>query len=329
MGTSSQSLNQVFKESHKKLQKWYKENGRHNLPWRGVDDAYKIWVSEVMLQQTQVKTVLERFYFPFLETFPTLQGLANTTEDEVLKKWEGLGYYSRARNLHKTAQICQDTLPKSVDALVALPGIGQSTAHAIAAFAYNTPVPILDANVKRILYRVFSVKVAKDKELWKMAYELFDEKHPYNYNQALMDIGATICQAKSVECDDCPFKEICLARLDDPLLYPEKKRKKKVPIRQKHIVIHEHEGKFALQQRETRFLNGMWGFVEHNEVQNLNKIGEIKQLYSHFHLHATAYHDTSYVEEKGLVWYSPKEIEALALSGADHKAFALLKKKRV
>ena len=319
----------MFKKVHKNLQTWYQENGRHELPWRKVDSAYPIWVSEIMLQQTQVKTVLERFYFPFLETFPTLQDLANASEDEVLKQWEGLGYYTRARNLHKTAQVCQDKLPQSVTELIALPGIGQSTAHAIAAFAYKTPVPILDANVKRILYRVFGIRKANDKKLWEMAYQLFDAKHPYEYNQAMMDIGATICQAKRVECETCPFKEICLARLEDPILYPEKKRKKKVPIRQKHIVIYEHEGKFALQQRETRFLNGMWGFVEHDEEQDLNKVGEIKQLYSHFHLHASVYHDATYVEEAGLVWYSPKEIEALALSGADHKAFALLKKKRV
>ncbi len=318
----------MFKKAHQKLFDWYTENGRHDLPWRQNDDAYKIWVSEIMLQQTQVKTVLERFYFPFLEKFPTLQILADAHEDEVLKQWEGLGYYTRARNLHKTAQKCQDRLPQSVSELVALPGIGQSTAHAVAAFAYKTPVPIMDANVKRILYRVFGVKKANDKHLWAMAYKLFDEEHPFEYNQAMMDIGSLVCQAKQVSCEVCPFNEVCKAMQDDPLLYPEKKAKKQVPIRHKHIVIHEQNNRYALRQRETRFLNGMWGFMEYDEEQDIKPIGTIKQLYSHFHLHATVYRSTSVVEEE-VVWYSKKEIESLALSGADHKAFALLKQSDV
>lgn len=315
----------MFKATHLKLFDWYQEHGRHSLPWRQNSDAYTIWVSEIMLQQTQVKTVLERFYFPFLAKFPTLQILADAHEDEVLKQWEGLGYYTRARNLHKTAQICQVQLPQSVTELIALPGIGQSTAHAVAAFAYKTPVPIMDANVKRILYRVFGVKKANDKVLWEMAYQLFDEEHPFEYNQAMMDIGSLVCQAKQAACQECPFNEVCKASEDDPLLYPEKKAKKQVPIRHKHIVIHEHNNRYALHQRETRFLNGMWGFIEHDEEQDIKPIGTIKQLYSHFHLYATVYHCTSIIEEE-VVWYSRKEIESLALSGADHKAFALLKK---
>jgi len=318
------TANENFQNAHANLLTWYLANGRHDLPWRLSDDAYKIWISEIMLQQTQVKTVMERFYFPFLKRFPTLQDLADATEDDVLKQWEGLGYYTRARNLHKTAQICQVKLPHTVTELIALPGIGQSTAHAVAAFAYKTPVPIMDANVKRILYRVFGVKKANDKTLWEMASRLFDEEHPFEYNQAMMDIGSLVCQAKQVACQECPFDEVCKAKQDDPLLYPEKKAKKKVPVRHRHIVIHEHNNKYALRQRETRFLNGMWGFMEHDEAQDIKPIGTIKQLYSHFHLHATVYHSTSVVEEE-VVWYSKKEIEDLALSGADHKAFALLK----
>ena len=276
-----------------------------------------------MLQQTQVKTVLERFYFPFLEKFPTLPALADAHEDEVLKQWEGLGYYTRARNLHKTAQICRDTLPQSVTELVSLPGIGQSTAHAVAAFAYHTPVPIMDANVRRILYRVFGVKKANDRELWQLAYRLFDEERPFDYNQAMMDIGSMLCQARQTDCEQCPFGDVCKAKRDDPLLYPEKKAKKQVPVRQKHIVIHKHAGRYALRQRQTRFLNGLWGFMEYDEAQQMQPIGEIKHQYSHFHLHAKVYYSASVVEEE-TSWYTRQEIEKLALSGADHKAFALL-----
>lgn len=315
----------MFKKSHRKLFQWYEANGRHDLPWRKSSDAYKIWVSEIMLQQTQVKTVLERFYFPFLEAFPTLQALAEAHEDEVLKQWEGLGYYTRARNLHKTAQICREALPQSVTELVSLPGIGQSTAHAVAAFAYHTPVPIMDANVKRILYRVFGVKKASDRELWQLAYRLFDEGRPFDYNQAMMDIGSILCQAKQTACELCPFGDICKAKKDDPLLYPEKKAKKRVPVRQKHIVIHEHDNRYALRQRRTPFLNGLWGFVEHDEEQQAETIGEIKHQYSHFHLHAKVYYSASIVEEE-VSWYTIEEIKELALSGADHKAFALLQK---
>jgi len=318
----------MFKEAHRKLFAWYEENGRHDLPWRKSSDAYKIWVSEIMLQQTQVKTVLERFYFPFLEKFPTLKTLADACEDDVLKQWEGLGYYTRARNLHKTAQICRDALPQTVTELVDLPGIGQSTAHAIAAFAYHTPVPIMDANVKRILYRVFALKKASDKELWELAYRLFDEARPFDYNQAMMDIGATLCQAKQCGCDRCPFIGICKAAQDDPLLYPEKKMKKRVPIRHKHIVIHEHKNRYALSRRQTRFLNGLWGFMEHDERQKGKTLGEIRHQYSHFHLHAVVYHSASPVDAD-VEWYSKEEIERLALSGADHKAFALLQKSGV
>ena len=312
----------MYKNTHKNLLNWYRMNGRHNLPWRLTNDPYKVWVSEVMLQQTQVKTVLERFYFPFLETFPTLQDLANATEDEVLKKWEGLGYYTRCRNLHKTAKLCQTALPLTVDELVALPGIGQSTAHAVAAFAYKTPVPIMDANVKRILYRVFGVKEAKDKELWEMAYKLFDDKYPYNYNQALMDVGATVCQAKSVACDGCPFQSVCKAYLDDPLLYPTKKVKKATPKRIRHIVVHEKKQKFALRQRTTKLLHGLWGFVEHEQVQQATVIGEIVHKYTHFHLYATVYHTSK--EVTNVSWFTLAEIQTLALSGADHKILALL-----
>jgi len=318
----------MFSEAHRKLFAWYRENGRHDLPWRLSSDAYRIWVSEIMLQQTQVKTVLERFYFPFLERFPTLRDLAEASEDEVLKQWEGLGYYTRARNLHKTAQICRDALPQSVTELVALPGIGQSTAHAIAAFAYHTPVPIMDANVKRILYRVFGLKKGGDRELWQLAYRLFDEEHPFDYNQAMMDIGAMLCQSRQTACNRCPFGGICKAQADNPLLYPEKKTKKRVPLRQKHIVIHQQDNRYALRQRRTRFLNGLWGFLEHDEEQEADAIGEISHQYSHFHLHATIYHSLAKVEAD-VEWYTKEEIEALALSGADHKAFALLQESRL
>lgn len=313
----------MYTEVHKQLQEWYQQHGRHHLPWRNHHNAYKIWVSEIMLQQTQVKTVLERFYFPFLEAFPTLKDLSEADEDAVLKQWEGLGYYTRARNLHKTAQICQDTLPTTVKELIALPGIGKSTAHAVAAFAYHTPVPILDANVKRILYRVFGLKKANEKTLWELAYKLFDNAHPYDYNQALMDLGSFVCASKRVTCTMCPFENICVATQKEPLSYPEKKVKKTVPIRTKNIIIYTHNNHLALKQRQTKFLKGLWGFREQElpPLETAHYLGNIIQKYSHFHLHANVYHleDPSYEAQ----WFAHEHLKELALSGADHKALDL------
>jgi len=316
------------KKAHNLLFQWYLKNGRHDLPWRGIDDSYKIWVSEIMLQQTQVKTVLERFYFPFLEAFPTLSDLANANEAEVIKLWEGLGYYTRARNIHKTAQVCKDTLPQTVQELVSLPGIGQSTAHAIAAFAYKTPVPIMDANVKRILYRVFAVTKASDKELWKMAYDFFDETRPYDFNQAMMDLGSSICTSKLPRCQECPFELYCKGK-DAPILYPEKKSKKSTPIRKKQIIIHEYKNKIALRQRETRFLHGLWGFSEyehHEDISYTYTLGDISHTYSHFKLEAQVHLYEDYIDE--YEWFSLNEIEGLALSTADHKALKLYMSKK-
>ncbi|HIC42967.1 MAG TPA: A/G-specific adenine glycosylase [Sulfurimonas sp.] len=313
----------MYKKAHISLYHWYQENGRHNLPWRNIDDAYKIWVSEVMLQQTQVKTVLQRFYFPFLEAFPSLQDLAQASEDQVLKKWEGLGYYTRARNLHKTAKLCQDSLPLTVNELISLPGIGKSTAHAVASFAYKTPVPIMDANVKRILFRVFAKHKANEKELWEMAYKFFDEDRPYDFNQAMMDLGSSVCTSKSPLCMQCPFQIQCEGK-ETPLLYPTKKVKKTISIRQKHIIIHTHKNKIALKQRDTRFLNGMWGFSEypHNEDINFTSIlGDISHTYSHFKLQAKVYLHNYYIKDHE--WFTLKQIKSLALSTADHMALEL------
>ncbi|MEA1918308.1 MAG: A/G-specific adenine glycosylase [Campylobacterota bacterium] len=313
----------MYKNIHDILYLWYQDNGRHDLPWRHTSDAYTIWVSEIMLQQTQVKTVLQRFYFPFIKAYPTLSDLAEADVNDVLKKWEGLGYYTRARNLHKTALTCKEKLPNTVTELMTLPGIGKSTAHAIAAFAYNTPVPILDANVKRILYRFFGIKKASDKALWELAYKLFDTKHPFEYNQAMMDLGASLCQGKRVTCKECPLESACLARQDNPLLYPEKKTKKAVPIRSKNIIIHQHNNRFALAQREERFLHGLWGFSEFDTSHTTAiQLGSIVQKYSHFHLHATVYLKYDAIDNHE--FFTCKEMESLALSGADHKVLALL-----
>jgi len=313
-----------LQNAHDALLAWYDCHGRHDLPWRLTNDPYAIWISEIMLQQTQVKTVLERFYFPFLETFPTLADLAAADLDDILKKWEGLGYYTRARNLYRAAQQCITTLPQSVHELQSLPGIGKSTAHAIAAFAYKTPVPILDANVKRILYRLFAAEKASEKELWDAAWKIFDTEHPFEFNQAMMDIGSMLCLPKSTRCDICPFVITCKGATTDPLRFPAPRTKKTVPIRRRCIHVYAYQNRYALQQRRTKFLHGLWGFYETDfpcETSGI-ALGSIIQKYTHFHLHADVYLHLEDVADG--VWFARSEIAALALSGADHKVLLLL-----
>lgn len=313
------------------LIQWYEKHGRHDLPWRNTSNPYHIYLSEIMLQQTQVKTVLERFYFPFLEKFPTLESLAKANEDEVLKAWEGLGYYTRARNLHKTAQFVQGELPCKIEELHALPGIGASTANAIACFAFKSKVPILDGNVKRILYRYFALKTANEKQLWECAYTLFmpNENFAYEHNQALMDIGSMICTRTKPKCLECPLSKKCKGQFS-PLEYPQKKPKKSKEQRTRNLIIYRHKNLLALFKNSTNLLKGLYGFMQ---LENLPEdisykyLGEVKHEYSHISLKANVYVaevEKSYFEE----WFELTALSSMALSKVDHKALHLLEQSK-
>ncbi len=311
---------------HHCIREWYARHGRHDLPWRTTDDPYRIWLSEVMLQQTQVKTVLERFYFPFLEKFPTLEALGNAPLDEVLKRWEGLGYYNRAKNLHKAARILVEegqtrgsapTLPSNIEALMKLPGIGKNTAHAVAAFAFHRPVPVMEANVRRILCRLHRIESPNDKQLWEHAYALVDTEHPFDYNQAMMDIGATLCTPKDPACERCPLIMICQGR-ENPERYPAKIRKK-VPLREAHIVLYCYDEQLSLVQRSGKFLHGLWGFESVTTPPcACEYLGEVSHAYTHFKLtcHIHLYHETTPAQQH---YFSIEEIETLAISKVDEK----------
>lgn len=302
---------------------WYELNGRHDLPWRTSDEPYHIYISEIMLQQTQVKTVLERFYFPFLEAFPTMKDLASASLDDVLKKWEGLGYYTRAHNLHAAARQCGGVLPINAHDLMQLSGIGRSTAHAIASFAYREPLPILDANVKRILHRYFALKERDEKKLWEYAYTHFDPAHPFEYNQAMMDVGATVCLSKKPLCEYCPFEQWCEGK-NSPRSYPEPKIKKIKPIRTRNIIVYQTNNHYALRQRKDKFLHGLWGFYETTKPSYAQYLGHITQHYSHFTLEAEVYLSVDECVEEGFEWFNIDEIGQLSLSRADHKVVSLL-----
>ena len=315
-----------MKETHKKILRWYEKHGRNELPWRTTEDPYHIYLSEVMLQQTQVKTVLERYYFPFLKKFPTLQSLGTSPLDDILKMWEGLGYYTRAKNLHKTAQILLDegqiqgsapALPSSIDELLKLPGIGKNTAHAVAAFAFKKPVPVMEANVKRILCRLHRLVSPTDKTLWESACKMVDTKNPFEYNQAMMDIGAAVCTPKDPDCSTCPLAEVCSGK-EEPALYPARK-KRTVPSREQHILLHICDGKLSLSQRSGKFLHGLWGFESTNTpLDNAEHIGEVTHAYTHFRLtcHLYLHYEKKPSQEH---YFTINEIEKLAISKVDEK----------
>jgi A/G-specific adenine glycosylase len=262
----------------KQLIQWHKKHGRHGMPWQSITDPYAVWVSEIMLQQTQVATVLDR-YPKMMKRFPSVVHLARADIDEVLAEWSGLGYYSRARNLHACAKQVvtqyQGQFPSDPLALEGLSGIGRSTAGAIAAFAFRVRTPILDANVKRVLARLFGISGALQEKkvtdsLWQLATELLppSPKDMPVYTQALMDFGATWCTAKQPVCltkkTQCPFEGSCQAKaLDQVLAIPKKEIKKKSPQFSCAVGILTHGNTVLLQKRPAKAIwGGLWSLPE-------------------------------------------------------------------
>lgn len=326
--------------AHKALRGWYAKHGRHALPWREGATPYQVYISEIMLQQTQVKTVLERYYFQFLKRFPTLKALADAPVGDVLKAWEGLGYYTRARNLHKAAQQCAGKLPASVEGLQALPGIGRNTAHAVACFGFGLDVPIMEANVRRVLCRVLAMEQADDAKLWEAAEALLDRKQAFNHNQAMMDIGAMVCTRRAPRCGECPLVVICAGK-DSPEAYPAPKAKKVEKIRKEAIlVLQDDEGRALLMQRTTRFLGGLYGFPsaavgekiealgQEFDVKNAPLLGQVRQVYSHFTLEAKVYlvqwKGKKPKAVEGTTWAGIAAQKKLPLSRADQKVAVLI-----
>lgn len=333
---------------HRALHRWYRAHGRLALPWRVTRDPYAIYISEIMLQQTQVKTVLERYYFPFLRRFPTLKTLAKAKRRDVLKAWQGLGYYNRAVNLHEAARQCGGILPKTPEQLEKLPGIGRNTAHAVAAFAYRRPVPVMEANVRRVLCRILALKNPSENALWEKAAALLDTQNAFEYNQAMMDLGALVCTARSPNCQACPASGICEGKIA-PASYPAVKKRETVPIRKKQIVLLRNtRGEYFAEPRKGKFLNGMYRFVEITPppaggrpggghyrkdiptnaplltppLRGEEYLGHIRQQYSHFTLEAEVYLKNA--RGGGKYWYHPKRLQALPLSGAEQKILALI-----
>jgi A/G-specific adenine glycosylase len=247
---------------------WYGESGR-DLPWRRTRDAYAIWISEIMLQQTQVKTVLP-YYDRWMQQFPTIDILAATDLQTVLKAWEGLGYYARARNLHRAAQTIvaefNGQFPAVYDLAIQLPGIGRTTAGGILSAAFNHPLPIMDGNVKRVLARLIGLEVPPSKalnQLWEISAELVPADRGRDFNQAFMDLGATVCTPQNPACLNCPWQLACAAyRQGRQAELPITERKAPLPHKTiAVVVIWNDRGEILINQRpETGLLGGLWEF---------------------------------------------------------------------
>lgn len=249
-----------------KVINWQKQFGRHHLPWQKIASPYAVWLSEIMLQQTQVQTVVP-YFNNFIKAFPTINDLANSPLDEVLKLWTGLGYYARARNLHQAAQqiVSQHNgqLPDDFATLIQLPGIGRSTAGAILSLAYRKAYPILDGNVKRVFCRLFAITdwsghSSTQKQLWQVADMLLPQHDIHHYNQGLMDLGADVCKRQQPRCDRCPLQADCRALQQNKIAScPLPKPKKERPIRDYQILlIKNQQQEYYLEKRASR---GIWG----------------------------------------------------------------------
>ncbi len=292
-----------------RLLAWFDHHGRHDLPWQEDPTPYRVWVSEVMLQQTQVATVIP-YYERFMASFPDVQALAGAHEDAVLAHWSGLGYYSRARNLHRAAQLVRDDhngeFPSTLEAATALPGIGLSTAGAILSLSRGEHHAILDGNVKRVLSRFHAVegwpgKREVEQRLWKLAEAHTPKQRTADYTQAIMDMGATLCTRSRPDCTDCPLKDDCEALRQDRIAeLPGKKRRKALP--QKSVlmpIVVNGKGEVLLQKRPPAGIwGGLWSLPECPDIEALNvwwkawlptkatpvTLEPLKHTFSHFQL---------------------------------------------
>jgi A/G-specific adenine glycosylase len=292
---------------------WFDQHGRKDLPWQHPRSAYRVWIAEIMLQQTQVKTVIP-YFNRFMDSFPNIWQLAQAHEDQVLAHWSGLGYYSRARNLFQTAKIiCEryaGELPVAITELVSLPGIGPSTAAAIASQAFNQKTAILDGNVQRVLCRYFLIdggQSASKQRLWQLANQCMPAKRCADYTQAIMDLGAICCTTKQPNCASCPVQNTCLANIHHKTaFYPPKKLKKNLPVKQQQFLLfYTEDNKIYLEKRPpTGLWGGLWCLPVINDIttcpidyvannyalvsQQKKELMTIKHTFSHFHLYIKA-----------------------------------------
>ena len=344
---------------NRQLLTWYRRNQR-SLPWRETSDPYRIWISEIMLQQTQVDTVIP-YYHRFLKAFPTVSSLARAPLQDVLKVWENLGYYSRARNIHAAARVIVEKfsgrIPDNLEAIKTLPGIGQYSAGAILSIAYGQAHPAVDGNVRRILCRLFAIRKPIDdaqekKQLFELAASLIPARHPGDFNQALMDLGATICKPKNPDCSRCPVANLCQAQLNNlQNVLPIIRKAPAIPYRQAvAAVIRNLDGLLLVVQRPASgLLASLWklpgGFIKAGEdtekslrrsvkeelgisIRTGKHLTSVNHTYTHFRITLHAYEcrllkgTPKPLECQNWRWASLTDLKKLPLSKIDRMILA-------
>ncbi|HHX36280.1 MAG TPA: A/G-specific adenine glycosylase [Gammaproteobacteria bacterium] len=324
---------------------WHTEHGRKNLPWQQNVSPYRTWVSEIMLQQTQVSTVID-YFTRFMQALPSVQALAAAPLDEVLHLWTGLGYYTRARNLHKTAQlVCNDyagEFPRDAQELATLPGIGPSTAGAIASLSMGLRAPILDGNVKRVLAR-YSAETSypgtsqASKRLWQLSELLTPQQDVAQYTQAMMDLGATLCTRKQPDCTHCPVFKGCLAYANQQqLVIPAPRPRKELPVRRvtMPILVNQDNAMFLQQRPAEGIWGGLWSLPELTDIDSLEPLlrqyqlnpqqqqvlAPLRHTFSHYHLDIQPWlirvHSSTAlgIAENNWLWYNPYNPPRLGLA---------------
>ena len=329
---------------------WFKDFGRKDLPWQQYHEPYPTWLSEVMLQQTQVSTVIP-YFTTFMQKFPTVTDLANAHIDEVLHLWTGLGNYARGRNLHKAAQQISDQyqgqFPTEYEQVLALPGVGRSTAGAVLSLSLDQPHAILDGNVKRVLTRWGAIEgwygvKAVENTLWALSEELTPQQQTANYNQVMMDLGATVCTRSRPDCDICPVNDDCKARaMGTPTAFPTPKPKKTIPVRTVQMLLLKQGSTVCLQQRPPAGIwGGLWCFPERDDTVSLaeqlaqfgisefstQELVGFRHTFSHFHLDISpllveiiATTSTQIMESQGTLWYNIEQPATVGLAAATKK----------
>jgi A/G-specific adenine glycosylase len=335
---------------------WFDAHGRKDLPWQQDITPYRVWLSETMLQQTQVSTVIP-YFNRFVEKFPSLDGLASATLDEVLPYWSGLGYYARARNLHKTAQLIkqQQRFPDTFQELIALPGIGQSTAGAILSIAFNSSHPILDGNVKRVLTRYkgitgWSGESRISKQLWLYATDLTPVDRCADYTQAMMDLGATLCTRRKPLCNNCPLASHCVAKNTNTIaILPTPKPARMLPVKHSIFLLLKNQQQqiFFEKRPPVGIWGGLWSLPEFESIEavlnfclskNLSIESQqilptLRHTFSHYHLDfsplliQTQSSDNVVMESRQTIWHDARQISELALATPIKKLLQQLNKR--
>ena len=338
------------------LLNWYKKEKRE-LPFRGISDPYKIWLSEVMLQQTKVNTAIP-YYQRWLQNYPTLKSVAEAEQESLLKIWEGLGYYSRCRNFHKATKIILNkyngVIPDNWDEFRAMPGVGDYTAAAVLSISFNKKFSVMDGNVKRVMARLLGLRRFTKRNLKRIKNTLdkmIPDLNPCDFSQAMMELGARVCLPKNPKCVLCPMSNYCKGfSLGSPESYPYPIKKKKIPHYTVVIGLIWRNNKFYIQKRGNKgMLAGLWEFpggkVKDGELIHealireikeecavrtkiIKKIGKIKHAYSHFSITFHGYHcaeNGAPINECGnSKWITPEEIRNFTFPKANHKIFAIL-----